>query len=246
MDGPVRMKAISVALLLMLFTFLAAANFVSKGERVESGFWPDDGLRLGLDLRGGIHWVVGVELDEAMVRELEFVRDSIEERLEADGMTLMRSAVEGQELVLVLASESDRAAVIEEADDTGVVESSGGQNLALRYRLTEEWKIDVHERTMSQVLEVLRRRIDDPQRGIPDSVVTRQGDDRVLVQIPGEQIDRERARTLLKSTGFLEFKIVEDSDASREALLARYPNGIGADQIIVLSLIHISEPTRPY
>ena len=37
MDGPVRMKAISVALLLMLFTFLAAANFVSKGERVESG-----------------------------------------------------------------------------------------------------------------------------------------------------------------------------------------------------------------
>lgn len=104
MDGPVRMKAISVALLLVLFTFLAAANFVSKGERVESDFWPDDGLRLGLDLRGGIHWVVGVELDEAMVRELEFVRDSVEERLESDGVTLMRSAVEDQELVLVLAS----------------------------------------------------------------------------------------------------------------------------------------------
>ena len=236
MDGPVRMKAISVALLLVLFTFLAAANFVSKGERVESDFWPDDGLRLGLDLRGGIHWVVGVELDEAMVRELEFVRDSVEERLESDGVTLMRSAVEDQELVLVLASESDRAAVIEEADDTGVVESSGGRDLVLRYRLTEEWAVDVHERTMSQVLEVLRRRIDDPQRGIPDSVVTRQGDDRVLVQIPGEQIDRERARTLLKSTGFLEFKIVEDSDASRETLLARYPNGIGADQIILSEL----------
>jgi len=68
--------------LLLLFGFLTAANFVSKEERLKSGLWPDDGLRLGLDLRGGIHWVVGVRLDEAIVRELEFVRKSIEEQLE--------------------------------------------------------------------------------------------------------------------------------------------------------------------
>jgi preprotein translocase subunit SecD len=86
---------------------------------------------------------------------------------------------------------------------------------------------------MAQVLEVLRRRIDDPQHGIPDSVVTKQGKDRVLVQIPGEQIDRDRARTLLKSTGFLEFKIVIDSDSSPEKLMARHPEGIGPDQMIV-------------
>ena len=99
--------------------------------------------------------------------------------------------------------------------------------------LTESWTQDVRERTMSQVLEVLRRRIDDPQRGIPDSVVTRQGDDRVLVQIPGEEIDRERARTLLKSTGFLEFKIVVDADASEETLRARYPDGLDPSLVVV-------------
>jgi preprotein translocase subunit SecD len=79
---------------------------------------------------------------------------------------------------------------------------------------------------MEQVLEVLRRRIADPVRGIPDSVVTRQGADRVLVQIPGGQIDRGRARELLKVTGFLEFKIVKDSDQTEELLEGRYASGL--------------------
>ena len=56
-----------------------------------------------------------------------------------------------------------------------------------------------------------------PIQGIPDSVVTRQGTDRILVQIPGGQIDRTRARELLKVTGFLEFKIVREIGAERGA-----------------------------
>ena len=87
---------------------------------------------------------------------------------------------------------------------------------------------------MRQVLEVLRRRIDDPVRGIPDSVVTRQGSDRVLVQIPGGQIDRGRARALLKSTGFLEFKIVLDDAPTEELLRAEYPEGLGEGKAIVV------------
>jgi len=233
-SGSIRWKALSVGALLVLFGFLTAANFVPKDQRVESAFWPDDGLRLGLDLRGGIHWVVGVQLDDAVERELEFVRKTIEEQLEDDGIELAAASVVDQELRLMLASQGDRAKTVEYADDSNVLTSAEGVGLELRYRLTEDWTQNVRERTMSQVLEVLRRRIDDPQRGIPDSVVTRQGKDRVLVQIPGEQIDRDRARTLLKSTGFLEFKIVIDSDSSREALMARHPGGVGADELIVL------------
>lgn len=236
MDRSIGIKAIAVGGLILLCAFLAAANFVPKEQRVASGFWPDDGLRLGLDLRGGIHWVVGVELGEAITRELEFVRQTIVEQLEDDGVRLASSAVEGEALVLTLASDADRSAVIEAADQTNVLERTARDGLVLRYGLTDDWTQDVRERTMSQVLEVLRRRIDDPQRGIPDSIVTRQGNDRVLVQIPGEQIDRERARTLLKSTGFLEFKIVEDSDVTEEALRARYPDGLGPDRMIVPQL----------
>jgi preprotein translocase subunit SecD len=227
-------KALGVVALLVVFSFLTAANFVPKDERIESGFWPDDGLRLGLDLRGGIHWVVGVELDDAVERELEFVRKTVEEQLEDDGVVLASASVDNMTLRFTLSSGADRAKTVEYADDSNVLTSAEGTGLDLVYRLTENWTEDVRERTMSQVLEVLRRRIDDPQRGIPDSVVTRQGKDRVLVQIPGEQIDRDRARTLLKSTGFLEFKIVIDSDSSREALMARHPGGPGDDELIVL------------
>lgn len=233
MDGSTRLRALGVGALLLIFGFITAANFVPKADRVESGLWPDDGLRLGLDLRGGIHWVLGVELEEAITRELEFVRKSIEERLKDDGITLQSTAVDDGELLLVLGSEDDRSKAISEADDTGVLDRADQEGLELRYRLTEEWKTDVRERTMSQVLEVMRRRIDDPQTGVPDSVVTRQGDNRVLVQIPGEQIDRVRARTLVETTGFLEFKIVIDSDNTEEALRARYPDGIGPDRVIV-------------
>jgi len=226
-------RSVFVGALVALFAFLTAANFVPKEQRVASAFWPDEGLRMGLDLRGGIHWVVGVDLGQAIARELEFVRKSIQERLGKDGIVLEANVDEQSQLVLRIAREEDRKKVLDVLDETNVLESVGSDGLELRYGLTESWTQDVRERTMSQVLEVLRRRIDDPQRGIPDSVVTRQGDDRVLVQIPGEEIDRERARTLLKSTGFLEFKIVVDADASEETLRARYPDGLDPAMAVV-------------
>jgi preprotein translocase subunit SecD len=233
LSGGLGWRSVLVGALVALFTFLTAANFVPKEERIASAFWPDDALRMGLDLRGGIHWVVGVDLGQAIHRELEFVRKGIQERLGKDGITIEASVENQSSLVVRLARETDRAKVVDAIDETSVLTSDGGDGLELRYVLTESWTQDVRERTMSQVLEVLRRRIDDPQRGIPDSVVTRQGDDRVLVQIPGEEIDRERARTLLKSTGFLEFKIVVDADATEESLRARYPNGLDSTQVVV-------------
>ncbi|HEB89856.1 MAG TPA: hypothetical protein ENI85_09825, partial [Deltaproteobacteria bacterium] len=77
MSGSIKGRALGVAALVLLFGFMAVANFVPKEERLASRFWPDEGLRLGLDLRGGIHWVVGVDLAEAIERELEFVRKTI-------------------------------------------------------------------------------------------------------------------------------------------------------------------------
>jgi preprotein translocase subunit SecD len=63
-------------------------------------------------------------------------------------------------------------------------------------------------------------------------VVTRQGTDRVLVQIPGGQIDRCRARELLAVTGYLQFKIVRDQAPSEELLRARFPDGLPEATVI--------------
>ncbi len=222
----------SVIALVLLFAWLTIANFVPKAERLESNLWPDDGLRLGLDLQGGIHWVVGVDLPTAVDRELEFVRKNMQDALEEDGVRSIRMEVANGTLVARAGGPGDVDALEEAADDSGVLRAAQVDGDELRFQLTSDWEAEIRERTMLQVLEVLRRRIDDPVRGIPDSVVTRQGADRVLVQIPGGQIDRTRAGALLKSTGFLEFKIVQDQDVSEELLLARYPDGLPAETML--------------
>ncbi len=221
-----RWRVGSVLALVLFFGYLTAANFVPKDVRVQSPLLPDNGLRWGLDLRGGIHWVVGVTLEEAEARELDFVRSNIADQLEEENVRPLRLVVENGALIAVGRSEVDARAIRKAASETGVLEERDSDENRSSYVLTDDWQQEIRERTMLQVLEVLRRRIDDPVRGIPDSVVTRQGKDRVLVQIPGGQIDRGRARALLRSTGFLEFKIVVDSAQNEELLRARYPEGL--------------------
>jgi len=216
------LRMAAVGLLVGAIAYFALANFASEEMRRASGLLPDSGLRLGLDLQGGIHWVLGVKLDVGEEQELGVLRERLEGEAEEKGWGLDWARVEAgrQEL-----QAGDAAAVSEWADGTGVLESVDPVEGNLAFGLDESWRQEVRERSMSQVLEVLRLRIDDPVRGIPDSVVTRQGDDKVLVQIPGGQIDRSRARMLLKSTGFLEFKIVESAAPSEELLLAELPGG---------------------
>ena len=69
---------LGACVLFAVLAFYTIGNFVPKEERVESGLWPDDLLTWGLDLQGGMHWVVGVDLPEAEVREVHFLRDGVE------------------------------------------------------------------------------------------------------------------------------------------------------------------------
>jgi preprotein translocase subunit SecD len=79
---------------------------------------------------------------------------------------------------------------------------------------------------------VIRRRVDDPATGIQESVVTRQGSSRILVQIPGVSVVPD----IFKQTGFLEFKIVKESEGTENAeqlLRARHPDGLPPDTEIL-------------
>jgi preprotein translocase subunit SecD len=230
--SPFRLRLASIAAVLLLFGFLAAVNFVPAQRRVDSPLLPNDVMRLGLDLQGGIHWVLGVKLDVAEEHELEYVKDSLERAAEEDGQRLDEVAIRDGSVVVTPADEPAAAAVREWVGDRGGLRVDSGAGDALVLTLTDAWRSEVRERGMSQVLEVLRRRIDDPVTGIPESVVTRQGDDRILVQIPGGQIERSRAREMLRVTGFLEFKIVRDQDQSEELLLARYEGALPEDSEI--------------
>jgi preprotein translocase subunit SecD len=218
-------RAAGALILVAFFAFLTVANFAPEETRVASPLLPDKGLRLGLDLQGGIHWVLGVKLEEAEAQELGFLADNLREVGGKDGeFHVESSAVENGKLVVRTATDADRDGVRGWAQRAGL-SLAGEEGGALRYELSSAARSAVRKRGMAQVLEVLRRRIDDPVHGIPDSVVTGQGEGRVLVQIPGGQIDRTRARNLLAVTGHLEFKIVKDQAQSEELLAAKYKDG---------------------
>jgi len=228
-----RGRMIWVSAVLLLFGYYAIANFASEETRIESPWVPDNDLRLGLDLRGGIHWVIGVKLGATEEHELSFLKNLLEDSLESDNVVVGATDVVDQQLRVETFTSEARDAVHAWFGDTDQLVEVGSNPEMLTFELSELRRQQVREQGMSQVLEVLRRRIDDPMKGIPDSVVTRQGDDRVLVQIPGGSVDRARAREMLRVTGFLEFKIVLDI-AQNEALLRdKYPDGELPDDTVI-------------
>jgi preprotein translocase subunit SecD len=221
-----RLRAATVAALLLILGWLAAMNFVPAAKRIESPLLPDVAMRLGLDLQGGIHWVLGAKLDVAEEHELDYVRDGLQASADDGEFGILAAEVVDGRVVVTPKSAGDAEKVREWASDRGGLDVLADASDRLELGLSSAWKREVRERGMNQVLEVLRRRIDDPVTGIPESVVTRQGDDRILVQIPGGQIERSRAREMLRVTGFLEFKIVQDQDRTQELLLARHGGSV--------------------
>jgi preprotein translocase subunit SecD len=219
----------AVIALVLGLAYLAAANFVPEESRQASAWIPDRAVRLGLDLRGGIHMVIGPDLDVAIGHELSAIRASLEGRLEDRRITGVDVIVTARRLQVRPQDPAELPAAREILEDLGTVRVRQ-EDGALTATLTEEWIAEVKERAMLQALEVLRRRVDDPQTGIPESVVTRQGRDRILVQIPGVS----RVPDIFRQTGFLAFKIVRESAASEELLRAKYPDGLLPGTEIVL------------
>ena len=221
-----RWRVICVAFVVLFLGYLGAANF-AEDERREAAWWlPDEGLRLGLDLQGGVHMVIAPDLEVAVDQELNHLRASLEDALADDGVEFARLAVVGETVELEL-SDPGQVDEVDDllVDDFDVFRVSRPETGTYTMRLTPTWQDEVLERAMLQALEVIRRRVDDPGTGIPESVVTRQGRDRILVQIPGVS----EVPDIFDRTGFLEFKIVQDAEAvenGEELLRARYPDGL--------------------
>jgi len=221
-----RWHVVGVSSLLLLLGWFAAANFASPETREESAWLPDSSIRLGLDLRGGIHWVLGPDFRAAIDRELDASKAALEEEGRSDAFDVVTAVVEDGQLRVTVADTSQLDALRKDADDLGVLAEVAAEGDTIRFGLTPEWAQDVRERSMQQVLEVLRRRIDDPIQGVQESVVTRQGRERVLVQIPGGELNRDQARDLIRKTGFLTFRIVSDQAPTEELLRQNYSEGL--------------------
>ena len=171
---------------------------------------PKKTINLGLDLQGGLHLVLGVDVDHAIGSQVSRAGDTIKADLEKKGIgvtKIERRGVSELEIQLVSPQQwKDAQTVWADMGTFEVKESdpaTGRVVLALRAGEIRQ----LRELAVRQVLETIRNRID--QFGVAEPSIQQQGENRILIQLPGVD-DPQRAKDLIGKTALLEFKLVDD------------------------------------
>jgi preprotein translocase subunit SecD len=182
-------------------------------------------MNLGLDLRGGVHFLLQVDLDSAIDQFLGSYATTLrEDFIDAD----IRNSVEvdGNQLVVTILNDEDLDAArdfIEDLDTgstlTGIprlaiTETTSNGRSGFRVELSEALVIERENFAIQQNTTTLRNRVNEI--GVSEPVVQRQGRDRILVQLPGVQ-DPTEAKRLLDATATLEYRLVDMENSPQEA-----------------------------
>jgi preprotein translocase subunit SecD len=184
---------------------------------------PGKRINLGLDLQGGIHLVLGVEADKAIAAQMDRAAEELKNALERKGIGVTRVAREGPATIVVqLASPQSWNDAITVTGEFGRFErrqeDQGAGRFALALADSEISRL--RDLAVRQGVETIRNRVD--QFGVAEPTITRQGDDRILIQLPGVQ-DPERAKALIGKTALLEFKLLDEQTPVDQALAGRLP-----------------------
>jgi SecD/SecF fusion protein len=210
------LRAVRLKFFFLFILTLLAILFVLPSFPVGLPDWwqkhVSKGLNLGLDLKGGMHLVLEVDMDQAVTNALNRAVPELKEVVEKRGLAAKVGEVSKETLPLTLLNADEKSPLqnlLKEDFPHFEVQGPQRQDGALLYNLSlkpEEVK-RLRELTLSQSLEVLRNRID--QFGVTEPVLVRQGSDQIVVQLPGIQ-DPQRAIDLIGQTAQLEFKLVDD------------------------------------
>lgn len=182
-------------------------------------------MYLGLDLRGGVHFLMEVDMQAAVHQAEERYISDIRPLLRESKIrykTITRGDTGGIRIRFRDAETRTKAAlVINDAfQDLEVAEADSLGKFDLRVQLTEQFKNDTRKFALQQNITTLRNRVNE--LGVAEPVVQQQGEDRVVVQLPGVQ-DTARAKEILGATATLEFRLVDTEHSVQEAVDGRVP-----------------------
>jgi preprotein translocase subunit SecD len=166
-------------------------------------------INLGLDLQGGIHLVLGVDLDKAIENVVERAGADIRTALEKKGIGAQATRRGARELVVQLASPqsfSDAQGVLSEFP-VYTVRASDAAAGRIELALSPQEEARIRDLSVRQAVETIRNRVD--QFGVAEPTIQRQGENRILVQLPGIQ-EPARAKSLIGKTATLEFKLLDE------------------------------------
>ncbi|WP_417910250.1 protein translocase subunit SecD [Candidatus Electronema sp. PJ] len=174
------------------------------------------GLQLGLDLQGGMHLVLRADLDKALKNSLELASADLKDRLSEKNISAVQmESPDPSQVMLTLpntgATETVKQVVKDDFPNLDIkVEAEAGSFPRITLKLKLEEAERIRTTAVAQSLEIIRNRID--QFGVAEPVIVRQGDNEIVVQLPGVK-DPERAIDLIGKTAQLEFKMVAEDDS---------------------------------
>ena len=212
---------------------------------------PHEQVSLGLDLQGGSHLLLEVQLDAVVQERLETLVDDIRVTLRGERIGYRNLGVRGDRVTVTLTDPNQIGQAREllnqlNADgleDEILFEELDGGRLELS--LSESAAQEMQDTAVRQSLEIVRRRIDEV--GTREPTIQRQGVDRILVQVPGEK-DPDSIKRLLGQTAKLNFHLVDLETSPLQAESGNLPPGsmllpsddAGGQPIVVRKRVEVS------
>ncbi|MFW6346101.1 MAG: protein translocase subunit SecD, partial [Halomonas sp.] len=170
-------------------------------------------MTLGLDLRGGVHFLLEVDMDEALDQRLETNASAMRELLRDERIRYRDTEIDGRTLTLTFTDEDDRDSarglIGQEFPDFDYENVGDGRGAELVLTMTDEAIAELQDYAVEQNLDTLRNRVNE--LGVAEPMVQRQGPERIVVELPGVQ-DTVAAKRIIGATANLEFRLEARSD----------------------------------
>ena len=217
--------------------YTIALNLASTTPSWLSGMGAE-AMNLGLDLRGGVHFLMDVDMDAAIKKALEGLASEFRGLLRDEKIRYKRIQTEADQVIIGFRNSEHRdmalAKISSEYKDLVVEAQNMGTTPSLVIRLTEVTIRETKTTALQQNIITLRNRINE--LGVAEPTVQQQGDSRIVVQLPGVQ-DTAQAKKILGGTATLEFRLVDFEHDVKDAVKGRVP---------ATSKIYYHRDGRPY
>lgn len=165
-------------------------------------------MTLGLDLRGGVHFLLEVDMDAAVEQRLEVNASAMRELLRGERIRYRSTDIDGQTITLTFLNAEDRNAarsrISRDFPDFEYSTRDAGRGASLVMTMSDQAVRELQDYAVNQNLTTLRNRVDE--LGVAEPMVQRQGPDQIVVELPGVQ-DTASAKRVVGATANLEFRL---------------------------------------
>jgi preprotein translocase subunit SecD len=188
-------------------------------------------MYLGLDLRGGVHFMLQVDMQAALTKKAESYAGDLRTILRDKNIRHAGINRNGQAVEVAFrdpaALQAGRNILVDQFPDLQVAEATSGDTTTLTLTLKPEAARKVQDQALKQNMVTLHNRINE--LGVAEPVIQQQGVDRIVVQLPGVQ-DTSRAKDILGRTATLEVRMVDESNEGRSAEVGAGPVPFGSER----------------